>query len=915
MLRFIRSAILGAFVATFFVSRAAVSPAQVSPATALPVRSSETKNGITVENGNVRAVFRTVDGLVRQEYSALRDGRWVPVAVSLPMPKRTNAGGVGAGAELPSRLYDTSIDPEHRFLVTQIMQHMQLTAHNAQSAKVRLWGNASGAAIEQTVELGRGDSFFHIEASATLSEPKSRLEYLLLPLEFQAEGKPDVARVPSFKPTADSVVSDQVFFAPAVYAQKDGVFAALIPDVGIINGHVVYAKGARQRPSPVNFGVEVSPDAISMPTVLDLVLPAEPSGHTVLAYGMMDAIIHQHVWFSHTNLPGAMVRELSTNSLRIGMDLLVLADAPRYRGYQSVAAHHWRRFGSKSFGEPRPQAMPYADYARAFYPAQFSYEGYEVADGPGGAKLRHNESGMAGWQQWEDDATPVGGLRLHAPQWSHFISNLGWWNNVCDATGLYYWGRQLAEPEWVDKARRMVNLALSAPQNQGLFPAIYNVRSNYWHPSLWRPPLENYDPKKRAPYWDWERTAAYQTAAASVTAGYLMQYRRTCEANERILPYVRRYGDFLIARIQTNGCVPAWFDSELRPLPSLAWNADGGAHVWVLSELYLSTHEEKYLQAAKRLAQTLLDEVLPRQRWFDFEAFYSCAVKPEAFLDERTGQWPCNTMSMSWALQGFLALHEATQARLYLEAAEATADFASLFQAVWAPHFVITAYPFGGMSTQLGDAEWLDQRAHRFADPFVRIGLLTGRQDLIERGVAAARSCLTLGNHPRHIANGIYTHADFPMGLGPENVDHEAFPQRPMSSGPSWNTVGGLAGVAHVLSRLGGAYVDCKTGLAIGVDGLKVSGFKNEGRTIRLELEDQLAELPTPYDRSFNTELRLTGRSERGTPNRLSLSWTSSRTGTPRSNSSTSDIKLNPGSQDRQVQLKIEPDGAINVNE
>jgi hypothetical protein len=138
-------------------------------------------------------------------------------------------------------------------------------------------------------------------------------------------------------------------------------------------------------------------------------------------------------------------------------------------------------------------------------------------------------------------------------------------------------------------------------------------------------------------------------------------------------------------------------------------------------------------------------------------------------------------MSMSWALQGFLALHEATGEQRFLESAASVADSASLFQAVWAPEFVVTAYPFGGVSSQLGDAEWLDQRAHRFADPFVRIGLLMGRNDLVERGVAAARSSLTLTSHPRHRANGIYTHTDFPTGLGPENVDHEGFPQRPLS--------------------------------------------------------------------------------------------------------------------------------------
>ncbi len=308
--------------------------------------------------------------------------------------------------------------------------------------------------------------------------------------------------------------------------------------------------------------------------------------------------------------------------------------------------------------------------------------------------------------------------------------------------------------------------------------------------------------------------------------------------------------------------MPGWFTADLQPLPSLKWNADGGAHAWVLGELYLATKDPKYLDGARRVCGFLLDNVLPQQRWADFEAFYSCATKPETFFDARTDQWPCNTMSVSWALQGFLAIYEATHDQHYLDAAEAAADFASLFQAVWAPPYVVTAYPFGGFSSQLGDAEWLDQRAHRFADPLVRIGLLTGRQDLIERGIAAAHSSLTLANLPRHQANGIYTHTDFPVGLGPENIDHEGYPQRPLSSGPSWSSVGGLAGVAHVMQRLGGAYIDFEKNLAVGVDGLKIVSFCRQGDTIRLKLQSQLAALPVPYDQPYTVELRMAGLPE-----------------------------------------------------
>lgn len=892
----------------------AASAAEVAGAGAPPVRTSQIDNAITLENGKVKGVFRVAEGRVEQTFYASRGEDWVPVANSLRAASGEKGGTGVTSRLLPSALYDSSIDRTNRLLVSEALREMRVLHRSAGEARVLLRGDQNGAIIEETVELRRGDSFLHIEARARLAGQKPCLEYLLLPFEFRAEGKPDVTRAPTLKPAEDSVIGDRVFVAPVVYAQKDGLFAALMPDVEVINRSVVYARGARQHPDSDSFRVPIPPESVSMPTVLDVVLPRGPSSRTVFAYGLMDEVVHQHVWFEHRNAPGAMVRELSTNVVRIAMDLLLRADAPRYRGYQSVVAHQWQRFGSNWFASPRPQAMPYTDYALAFYPPNFTYQGYEVAGAKG---LRHREVAghdMDAWQEWQEMGEPVGGLRMYAPQWYHLIANLAWFNNVCDATGLYYWGNKLGKENWVERARRMVNLALSAPQNQGLFPGVYDLQQRCWKGSLWRPPLEGYDPDRKDGYWNW-KDGAYQTASASVTAGYLMQYRRTCEANERILPYVRRYGDFLLAHIQTNGCVPAWFDPELRPLPSMKWNPDGGAHAWVLGELFLATGEAKYLEGAKRLAKVIQDEVLPQQRWGDFEAFYSCATRPETSFDERTGQWPCNTMSMSWALQGFLALHEATGAANYLDAAVAIADYASLFQAVWAPHYVVTAFPFGGFTSQLGDAEWLDQRAHRFADPFVRIGLLAGRQDLIERGIAAARSCLTLGNHPRHLANGIYSYPDFPIGVGPENVDHEGFPQRPMASAPSWNTVGGLAGVAHVCSRLGGVYVDCTSGIAVGVDGLRVVACKKAGRTLRLEVEDQLAELPSPFEQPFTITLRVTGLSKTAALDRLHVSWISSKRGTARAATPKGGVSLGGGRQEQQLKLAVRPDGGITVVE
>ena len=828
----------------------------VADVVAEPVRVRRLENRVEIDNGLVRARFTTTADGVRQEYEARRGGDWVPAAEAY-LPTRRPAGGDGEEGIPP--LYDTAVDPGHRLLVGECLDGVATVDEAEGRATIILRGRHGGTAVEQTVEVRCGERRLHIEARATLDGVPPRIEYLLLPFVAAIRGRPESSHAPAYEPTPDSIVGDRAFFAPLASVQQESLFVGIVPDVEFANRHAVCATGARQHPDSNSFPVAVDPARVTMPTGLALHLPRDATGRPIIGFGLIDSIVHQHVWFQHPQAAGAMVRELAGGDVAIGLDLLLDAEAPRCRGHEAAARHLWKRFGHDAFLRPRPQALPLAEYAAVCYPAHANYQGYDVA----GATLRHRDlperSEMRCWQEWDVDGGPVGGFRLHAPQWFDFIAYLGWWNNACDATGLYSWGVRTGDAALVDKARRMVSLAVSAPQEDGLFPGLYDLRGKRWIRSLWAPPREGYDPARRDAYWNWTEASAYQTAAASVTAGYLMQYRRTCEDDPRILPFVRRYGDFLVAALGEDGCVPAWFDAARRPLPSLAKNADGGAHAWVLAELFLATGDDRYLAAARKAAAYLERDVMPQRRWADFEALYSCAIKPETFHDERTGQGPCNTMSISWALQGFLALHEATGERRFLEAAASVADFASLFQAAWTPEFVVTAYPFGGVSSQIGDAEWLDQRAHRFADPFVRIGLLAGRNDLVERGVAAARSSLTLTSHPRHRANDIYTHTDFPTGLGPENVDHEGFPQRPLSSGPSWGAVGGLAGVAHVLDRLGGAFVDVERGIAVGVDGVIVTRVASQGRVLCVSLENPLAALPVPHEAPWEIDLRIAG--------------------------------------------------------
>jgi hypothetical protein len=816
----------------------------------------QTDSIIEMDNGLIKGRFEMSGPIVKQTYAVLKDNGWELIVESLVRPELTDSTVIPLYGRGPGFAND------YRVMVQEGLKSVKILESSPDKALILLSGEIAASRIEQVVTLQRGQDHFHIGVSAILSGDQPRVEYLLSSFAFSAGSKPDFMFTPTVKRADDDLVGDRKFFAPATILEKNGLMVALVPDLDMINDNIVYAAGARPQKHPRIFAVPFDTNKTSFPTGMDLSLNSGITDNPVLSYGFIDYWTEQHVYWRHENKDGAQVRVLSDNRLKYGFDLFLNANVEKYRGYQRISSFLWERYGKQYFHQPKPQVMPYAEYAKICYPASFAYQGYDVSKGP----VVTNRSGkpeLSSWQQWDMKGVPVGGLRLSAPQWYQFIYNTAWWNNVCDATGIYYWGKKLDDSSMLDKARRIIRFTLSAPQNEGLFPGLFNINEKTWQPSLWNPPLEGYDPNKIDSYWGWDNNrGVYQTASASVTAGYLMYYRQFCENDPRILPYVQRYGDFLIRNLEPDGCIPGWFNKSLEPLPSLRWNADGGAHIWVLSELYRATKGKKYMDAAEKIAGFMIREVMPHQKWYDFETFYSCAVKAETFYDHRTGQYPANNMSTSWALEGFASLYEVTQKKEYLAAAEAAADYSLFYQAVWAPEYIVTAYPFGGFSSQNSDAEWLDQRSHRFADGLMRIGLLAGRQDLLERAVAAARSSLTLVNLPQNVENDVYKYPNYPLGLGPENIDHEGFPQMPLRSGPSWCEVGGLAAAAHLLYKLGGAYINFEKNIALGIDGISVTSYSVKNCKINISMKSLLAGLPVPFNETYNLEMRIAGLPE-----------------------------------------------------
>jgi hypothetical protein len=172
---------------------------------------------------------------------------------------------------------------------------------------------------------------------------------------------------------------------------------------------------------------------------------------------------------------------------------------------------------------------------------------------------------------------------------------------------------------------------------------------------------------------------------------------------------------------------------------------------------------------------------------------------------------------------------------------------------------VITAYAFGGYRSQNSDAEWLDMRQTCAAEALLHLAELTNRQDLYERSIAAMRASFAIINHPRLIKNLIFGYPRYPLGIEPENIDHEGIPQDPLRSGFDWGEGGGLAAAAELLRTLGGAYIDLQNNIAVGIDGVIVEHYQVTKNRIEVRLKNQLAELSYPYNTRYEIDLTIAG--------------------------------------------------------
>lgn len=654
-----------------------------------------------------------------------------------------------------------------------------------------------------------------------------------------SRGTLDYWFVPHLRPEEDMVIGDQVFRSPVIMMRKGEVFFALMPDLDLLAGE--YAGGKARY-------------------YLDMLVSGGENQSPAVSFGLGRSRPSGHVYFREDFKRGIAVK--AGDRLSLGYHLFVGREDLR----GEVLSFLWDTYGSRHLHSGRPhQAVSLDRYASAGLSRIFKrpdlFKEFELDGQPCGGSIglhlvsrrgvRLMNRGELDTYLEKQDATIQSLRRLNSitsrpamawlrreatyllgPKVPPQILFQSWFNNLRSAYGAYWFARKWNDHELRDAALAVKNLAVLAPREEGAFPAVCYVTE------------EGVDWCRGTQAF--KHVDRYHTADCATTAYYMALWHRDHEDDPRLLGRCRGFAEFLLRVQLPSGAFPAWVEpAHPSPIASeeLKESATSACPAMFLALLFTIDPDDRYLEAAKRAAGFIASEVIPRQKWFDYETFYSCAHKSLDMFDHYTDTFPQNTMSMYWAAEMYRLLHLATGDAGYLELGVQVLNHLCLYQQVWDPPF-LSIDGFGGFGVMNADAEWNDARQGIIAPVLMEYYRATGDPRHMERGIAALRASFTTMyiEENRLVAPGNMksVHRE-EMGSVAENYGHFGYDYR--TTGyleADWGAGSASYAAAYAEKHFGDVFVDVERVRGFGVNGCRVDGVRRSDGKLAVEVTKQV---------------------------------------------------------------------------
>jgi len=611
-----------------------------------------------------------------------------------------------------------------------------------------------------------------IDSLISLKDLFLKLKFLPQSPASWSKCRKDFHWIPNIKSKPSQIASDHVFRSPVVLMMCDQIGAALIPDL------------------------ELLPENRPAPYYLDMRFPENNAPEIV--YGISNTKVIPHQYYEKTGKPFA----IKAGRLKLGFYLIVSQNISRNELLRKTDELLWKRFGESYLSHHEPQTISFKKYAEY---------GYDMALKELWVKGKYPSSGGITLSTFFDKTRKKWGGRDYPDDlWFH-----SWFNNMRTAYGLYKWGEKLGNQEWKEKAIEVRNLILNAPAEKGFFKTIYNSQSGSWIASG-QGGGEN----------------VYHLPDNSWTAYWLLRFNQDCDHDEKTNKFILDYAYALLSCQQPDGSFPTRiFVDNLKPDSVLNGSASEGLSVWLLAEMRLRglfPDKSKKLvdDAIRKGLNHIQREILPRQKFEDFELYFSCSAKPLDFYDPVSQMYGQNTLSIQWCAEAFRIGYQLFKRQQDYDNALFCIDLLCLYQQVWNPPY-LSFYAFGGFGTMNTDAEWNDARQAQFAETLSNFYDLTGNQEYLERAVAAAKASFALMviDENKDVAPRNYkgTEVQFEIhGTMAENYGHCGEDCRSGQSGFHWGTGSALATSIILENKYGDLYIDPAHNYAIGINGVVV---------------------------------------------------------------------------------------------
>jgi hypothetical protein len=550
--------------------------------------------------------------------------------------------------------------------------------------------------------------------------------------------------VPNIKMEPNQIIGEHVFRSPCIIQTLLKSSVVLIPDLDAIDSN---------RPAPYYLDLNYSNDRI------------------VLHYGIAEEQSVGHVYYQKSDKPFEV-----PSRFNISFYLLVLPTTDPLVVLRTTNQFLWQHFAKKYVGDPRPQTMSFEQYADT---------GYSMALKQFWVDARGNKGGITLSTFFNDSTKTFRGRDSYNDLWFQ-----SWFNNMRTAYGLYSWGRKMNKEEWMEKTRGVTSLLLSAPKKQGWFATIYNTEKNEWIPSSGYGGMNDYYMPDNA--W---------------TAYWLLRFDKELEEVPAAKEFLQGFAKSLLRTQNNDGSFPSYIHAKDLTADSVLDHSAGSAMAtWFLEEMMLGNELTDDMKTGTQVAilnslEFLTDQILPNQRFEDFESFFSCSPKPIHYFDSATCMYSQNTLSIQWCAEALLKGYELFHDKNFLEKGEYCLNILSLYQQVWNPPF-ISLYAFGGFGVQNTDAEWDDARQAQFADTYLQFYRATGDKEYLERGIAACRASFALMVIPENKEicpknyQGVEINSEKFSGSMAENYGHDGADSRSFQSGFHWGTGSALVTAA-----------------------------------------------------------------------------------------------------------------------